>query len=184
MRGYDRIFTSKLCLLGPQAVGKTAVIRRYVNDQFSDRYVETIGTKVSGRVQVLYHDKQTCEMTNMIWDINGRMLTEGHREPLMDAHLQGSRGALVIYDSTNTATFNRIDRAIERFRRVNGPRPLVFMANKVDADANEEFVERLISKVASEWDSPYYFTSAKTGKNIEQAFHKLNKAILEQKVHA
>ena len=37
----------KICLLGDKAVGKTSLIRRYVHDQFDDKYITTLGAKVS-----------------------------------------------------------------------------------------------------------------------------------------
>ena len=38
---------AKICLIGEAAVGKTSLIRRYVEDTFDDRYVSTLGSKVS-----------------------------------------------------------------------------------------------------------------------------------------
>ncbi len=38
---------SKVCLVGEVAVGKTSLIRRYVQNMFDDRYIMTIGTKVT-----------------------------------------------------------------------------------------------------------------------------------------
>src|SRR5437773_856423 len=37
----------KICLVGEGAVGKTCLIRRFIQDQFDDRYISTLGAKVS-----------------------------------------------------------------------------------------------------------------------------------------
>ncbi len=37
----------KVCLVGEGAVGKTCLIRRFIHDQFDDRYISTLGAKVS-----------------------------------------------------------------------------------------------------------------------------------------
>ena len=43
----------KICLLGAFSVGKTSLIRRFVEDRFEDKYLSTIGTKIS-RKTLLY----------------------------------------------------------------------------------------------------------------------------------
>ncbi|MFQ6060709.1 MAG: hypothetical protein ACE5KV_05360 [Thermoplasmata archaeon] len=37
----------KICLVGDSRVGKTSLIRRYVHDEFDDRYISTLGAKVT-----------------------------------------------------------------------------------------------------------------------------------------
>ena len=37
----------KVCLLGDFAVGKTSLVRRFVEGRFDDRYLSTIGVKIS-----------------------------------------------------------------------------------------------------------------------------------------
>jgi GTPase SAR1 family protein len=41
-----RHLKAKICLVGEAAVGKTSLIRRYVESHFSDAYLMTIGVKV------------------------------------------------------------------------------------------------------------------------------------------
>ncbi|MGL5074895.1 MAG: Rab family GTPase, partial [Waterburya sp.] len=41
------VITKKICLLGDFNVGKTSLIRRFVEDKFSDQYLSTVGVKVS-----------------------------------------------------------------------------------------------------------------------------------------
>ena len=42
--------SAKVCLLGDYAVGKTSLVRRFVYNLFDDRYLSTIGVKVSRKV--------------------------------------------------------------------------------------------------------------------------------------
>ena len=61
--------SKKVCLLGDGAVGKTSLIRRYVLDSFDDKYITTIGTKVSKKV-INYpksDDGEGIELSLMIW---------------------------------------------------------------------------------------------------------------------
>ena len=41
------VLKAKVCLIGEAAVGKTSLIRRYVENSFDDRYISTLGSKVS-----------------------------------------------------------------------------------------------------------------------------------------
>ena len=45
-----REIRKKICLLGEAAVGKTSLINRFVFNQFDDKYISTMGTKVSKKV--------------------------------------------------------------------------------------------------------------------------------------
>ena len=42
--------SAKICLLGDYAVGKTSLVRRFVYNLFDDKYLSTIGVKVSRKV--------------------------------------------------------------------------------------------------------------------------------------
>ncbi|RMF42153.1 MAG: GTP-binding protein, partial [Anaerolineae bacterium] len=44
-----RVIQKKICMLGDFAVGKTSLVRRFVEGRFDDRYLSTIGVKVSRR---------------------------------------------------------------------------------------------------------------------------------------
>ena len=38
---------SKVALLGESSVGKTSLVRRFVRNEYDDKYLHTVGTKVS-----------------------------------------------------------------------------------------------------------------------------------------
>ncbi|MFQ5885522.1 MAG: hypothetical protein ACE5IO_10540, partial [Thermoplasmata archaeon] len=63
----------KVCLVGERAVGKTSLVRRFVQDEFDDRYIRTLGTKVSKKkLKVERSDEDREYHINMtIWDIMG-----------------------------------------------------------------------------------------------------------------
>ena len=57
--------------------------------------------------------------------------------------------------------------------------PLVFLANKNDLKDKKVVTDAEIQGLAQKFDSPYYFTSAKTGENVNQSFYRLGKLMLE-----
>ena len=44
------MLSKKVCMLGAYAVGKTALVQRYVHSIFADRYLSTVGVKISKKV--------------------------------------------------------------------------------------------------------------------------------------
>src|SRR2546427_11125121 len=63
---------TKVCLVGEAAVGKTSLIRRFVQDEFDDRYITTLGAKVSKREMTFEtRDRTKIDMDMTVWDIMG-----------------------------------------------------------------------------------------------------------------
>jgi hypothetical protein len=63
--------SKKVCLLGEFAVGKTSLVRRFVYNLFDDRYISTIGVRVSRKTVAVPVDEQLAELTLMVWDLAG-----------------------------------------------------------------------------------------------------------------
>ncbi len=63
--------SKKVCLLGDFAVGKTSLVRRFVYDLFNDKYISTIGVKVSRKTVVVPRTHDLVELAMMLWDLGG-----------------------------------------------------------------------------------------------------------------
>ena len=64
----------KICLLGPFAVGKTCLVERFVYDRFDERYLTTIGVKISQKLLSPVEDPksgQHIQYSFLVWDIAG-----------------------------------------------------------------------------------------------------------------
>src|SRR6266566_3607415 len=75
----------KICLVGEGAVGKTCLIRRFIQDQFDDRYISTLGAKVSKKEIKVDGPNGGTDIDMTIWDIMGE---KGFRELLKEAYLR------------------------------------------------------------------------------------------------
>ena len=64
------IIAKKICLIGDFNVGKTSLIRRFVENKFSDRYLTTIGVKISRKSITIEATEQQVNL--LIWDIEGQ----------------------------------------------------------------------------------------------------------------
>ena len=85
-----RALSMKVCLLGDFAVGKTSLVSRFVHNAFSDKYLSTIGVKVSRKTVAVVGADEVVELTIMLWDLAGNEEFNQMRA----SYLRGAAGAL------------------------------------------------------------------------------------------
>src|SRR5881296_801624 len=149
---------SKICLVGERGVGKSSLIRRYVLDQFDDKYVRTLGAKVEKktmRIDVPGRHAQV-DISMAIWDIIGHV---GFRQLLGDSFFNGAQGILAVADLTRRETLPVLTGWVEAVESVAGKVPVMLVANKAE--------------LADAFGCTYLLTSAKNGQNVEDAFLRL-----------
>jgi len=167
---------AKVCLVGEKAVGKTSLIRRFVLNTFDDRYITTIGTKVSKRELRVENVKKDTWMDMTIWDIMGE---RGFRELLKEAYFFGAQGVLAVCDITRQKTLAELDDWVDGVFRVVGHVPVLIAVNKTDLGAERQFSEKEVAQVAQAFNAQFMFTSAKIGENVESCFQRLGTQILD-----
>ena len=173
---------SKVCLVGDKAVGKTSLIRRYVQNMFDEHYITTIGTRVSKKeVRVLFPERDMrIDIDMTIWDIMGET---GFRELLKDAYFYGANGVLAVADVTRRQTLDGLDVWIDGVEQIVGKVPILIAVNKTDLPSGAQFSERDVAQFARAYESEFLLTSAKTGANVEEAFQRLGALVAEGQVH-
>lgn len=156
----------KVCLLGAPAVGKTSLVRQFVESIYSDVYQTTVGVKID-RKTVRVGER---EVTLVIWDLYG----EDESAEVGMSYLQGSSGCLLVADGTRLST---LERAYLLHQRINSGFPnnelsVVLLINKSDLAAlwaiDDGSIESLEEKG---WT--VLKTSAKTGIGVEEGFIRL-----------
>jgi len=177
----DKRMKMKICLVGEAAVGKTSLIRRFVLDDFDDRYIQTLGTKVSKKELIIPYpgDNSELKIDMTIWDIMGQ---KGFRELLKEAYFYGAKGILAVCDVTRRYTLDDLDDWIEGVYSVTGKIPILYMANKIDLKERMEMGEEELVQATKAYDAPFYMTSAKTGENVEIAFQNLAERIAKERL--
>lgn len=178
-------YSRNLVLLGDAAVGKTSLIRRFVVDKYDDKYITTIGKKVTRKEVVLDPEGETPdEVSLMIWDIIGQ---KGYKYT-QSVSFMHAHGALMVADMTRAETLESLKSYwIPLILKVTGPIPIIFLGNKADLKDEAQFSLNDIEKLADsyEWSGvklPAYLTSAKTGAGVEDAFVNVADQILKHKV--
>jgi len=167
----------KICLIGESAVGKTSLIRRYVHDSFDDKYIRTMGTKVTKKEVTLEGagNNGPMEVQLLIWDIVGE---RSFRQLLQESFFFGTQGILGTCDLTRENTMSELGNWMDFVMRITDKIPVVFLGNKNDLPG-QQFNLKDINNFASKYENSHsYITSAKTGYNVEQAFKTLGQKIL------
>lgn len=172
---------TKVCLVGEAAVGKTSLIRRFVLDAFDDRYITTLGAKVSKKeFQVEVPEKDLLvQMDMVVWDIMGE---KGVRDLLKEAFFSGAKGILAVCDLTRYSSLKELDDWVQAVFNVVGDVAVVYAVNKVDLkdEVMVLYGDKEIVMAAEAFDAPWFFTSAKTGENVQMAFQQLAEDIVRR----
>jgi small GTP-binding protein len=114
-----------------------------------------------------------------IWDILGQ---KGY-DRLYDSTFRGSKGVLLVADITRKDTLKSLENYwIPTIKKLVGKVPLIILANKSDIRKRAEFDDKVLKEFAREYKAPFFMTSAKTGENVEQAFHALGMLMINSKI--
>lgn len=169
-------YSKKVCLLGDEGVGKTSLIRRFVENTFDDSYIKTIGTKISKKETVIQgRDGQPVQLNFMIWDILGHKSSK--RVP--PTYYAGVEGIMAVFDLTRPETFKDLDVWVSGIVVEKNYEPaVVILGNKSDLKDRIKVSEEELKSMAGKMGAAHFWTSAKTGENVEAAFHHLGKEML------
>jgi len=165
--------SKKICLVGDFGVGKTSLIRRFVERQFSDQYLSTVGVKISQKQIILpaNPEQKIQSLQLMIWDL------EGHTKfkTIAPSYLRGSSGAIIVADVTRQETMERVEEHIKLFLSINSQGFIIIAFNKSDLFDEEKVAQLLTTYNFSEQQRVIstYATSAKTGKDVDLIFEQL-----------
>ena len=154
----------KICMLGAFSVGKTCLVRRYVESIFSETYLTTVGVKI---------DKKTVNLPNqklnlILWDLAG----EDDISSIRLSYLRGSAGYVLVADGTRRSTLDVALSIHDRVEAEYGQLPFVLLLNKSDLVDDWSTPD---SDVAELEKSGWWIrrSSARTGEGVEEAFNDL-----------
>ena len=165
-------FVFKIIIVGEAGVGKSCLLRRFVDQNFTENYVNTIG--VDFKVRTVEMMGKTIKLN--IWDSAGQ---ERFRT-IVNTYYRGARGICLVYDITDPDSFIRLgnwltdatEQADERAKKM-------IIGTKTDLESHRKVSKEDVQVFADRMNLTAVETSSKNGSNVEAAFLSLTRQLLE-----
>jgi len=163
------VIQKKIAMLGAPGVGKTSLVRRFVESLFDESYLTTIGVKIDKKLVTVGGQNVTL----MLWDVAGAE----DRFVVPSSYVRGAAGYLLVADGTRPETLESAFDIVEQIGRDLGPLPYVLVLNKADLTEQWRIEDTdLEAGTANQIDA--LRTSARTGGGVEDAFLRLATAVV------
>jgi len=163
----------KVCMLGAFAVGKSSLVRQYVDSIFSETYTTTIGVKIDKK-SIRVNDKDT---SLLLWDVYG----EDSHQTVLPAYLRGMAGYILVTDPSRPNTFKSAISLHQLVQTTLGDKPFVFVLNKADikdqwSTEPSELTDQLQQLKLAAVDT--IETSAKEDFGVDEMFMTIAKSLV------
>ena len=164
----------KILLIGDTSVGKTSILCKYIDDEFSDAYLSTIGIEFKIKSLIINGKKVLLR----IWDTSGQ---ERYRSITQNFY-RNANGILFIFDITKKETFDNIKIWLTDSENCEDNKVAkMLIGNKIDLENKRKIDNETIKKFAEKKEMKYFEASAKEGINIDNIFRELAELILFNK---
>jgi len=162
----------KIIIIGDSCVGKTSLLKRYVNNTFLESYKATIG--VDFLTKNIKINKKIISL--QLWDTAGNE----RFHTLSNAFYRGADACIIVFDLTNINSFNNLERWMDEFlvySNISDPNnyPFIIIGNKSDLinETNRAISDKYIQKFCQNKNVKYFEVSTKLNTNINHAFSYL-----------
>jgi len=160
----------KCVLLGKAAVGKSCLFERYLHDRFSADMVNTVGAGF-GAKQVKLGKKN---VSLGIWDTAG----SERYESMTRHYYKGAEAAIVCYDLTDGASFERVKFWVNELLAVEENAIISVVGTKSDLlqdGKNRGVPQQEVERYAASINAKSYETSARLNVNVDVVFEDVVK---------
>ena len=166
-------YTFKILTLGESGVGKTCILRRFVENKFLKNHLATIGIDFRAKTIPI----NGYEVKLKIWDTAG----EERFRNITNQYYKGADGIILVFDLTNFDTMNKIRDWYNQIKNNTSSNDigLVLVANK--SDLKREVSNEECLNLSKELNIKLYETSALTGEGVNEIFEYITQEIISKK---
>jgi len=172
--GYNYDYTFKFIIIGDASVGKSCIMRQFIDQRFASDCPHTIGVEYGTKI---VQTKEGKRVKLQIWDTAGQ---ERFRA-VTRSYYRGAAGVIIVYDTTKRMSFNNVGTWLNDAGSLALPSTVkILIGNKVDLEDQRDITYQEAETFAADNDVRFLEGSAKTGKNIQEAFDEMVQSILDK----
>ena len=154
----------KLIIVGDQAVGKTCMLLKYVDNNFPETHLATIGVEYKNKTI----ETNKYKVNLQIWDTAG----QERFKAITKSFFQNTNGIIFVYDITKRETFQGVKDWIKD-SEIYGKYSRVLVGNKTDLNEQRKVKFDELKEFGLKKKIEVIEASAKNGTNINEVFQKV-----------
>lgn len=163
----------KVVMLGDSGVGKSSILRRYIDNTFDEFKESTIGAAFMNKTIINQNRIYNLD----IWDTAG----QERYKSLMPMYYRNAKGAIIVYSLTNQYSFEIATNWLKTLLDYHKENIIIYLVeNKKDLNLKNNNKKELDDLVTKE-NVFFITTSAKNGYNIEKLFTSLSEHMVNHK---
>jgi len=170
---YDFLF--KVLIIGQTGVGKTALLNRYVDDEFYERTFSTIGVDYKLKSLEVLIKEVPKQVKLQLWDTAG----QERFHAITTSYFRGAHGVMLVFALNDLLSFERLqywmdivdDQHVEY---------KILIGNKSDIVPRTVTSEMISNFCKGHSGLKYMETSAKTGNCVEETFKEMASTLAEK----
>jgi small GTP-binding protein len=167
------VVSGKFIIIGDSGVGKTAILRRLIENTFTEVAQTTVGVEFESKMLTIGDRKMKLQ----IWDTAG----QERFKSIARAYYRNAVGVILVFDITERQSFDDLDMWLNDVHSLCNPNAVIqLIGNKLDLIAKREISAAEAESFAERHQMNYLETSAKGGDNVNEAFVRAATAILKK----
>jgi len=164
--------TYRICVIGAEQTGKTALCKYFTKEKFSEKYRATITEK--------YHRKENYSFQSTMLSSTIEILDTGGNTTLIGEEFetklskwnQWANGFMLVYSCNSKASFDLIPKLFTSLIKIRQFRitPVILVASKADLELEKKVSKEDGQSLANRYRCKFIEISSLTGENIMDAF--------------
>jgi small GTP-binding protein len=163
----------KVVLVGSVGVGKTAMVMRFIKDQYKEFLETTIGASYMCKTLII--EGQPIKFS--VWDTAG----QEQYHSLVPLYFRKAAAVVVVYDITKYKSFEEAKQWVKELA-VQAPEDVIIALTgaKCDLENAREVETRNGSQYAKSINALFTESSAKTSENVLQVFESIGQRFMSR----